>query len=96
MAKKSNTLGGRDVVVSCLGGHGVLWWFPGAPEIHHLVQIHETEDGQATVVAAIGTSFPSMEVWQYGGPAGPQLVYFSDATDNSEWDLYSPGVLGPQ
>lgn len=33
---------------------------------------------------------------QYGGPVDPQLIYFSDATDNSEWDLDSPGVLVPQ
>lgn len=41
MGKKSNALGGRDVVVSCLGGHGVLSWRPGVPGIHHLVQIQD-------------------------------------------------------
>ena len=94
-AKKSIALGGRDIIVSCLGGHGVLWWLPGVPEIHHPVQIHEGEDGQASVVAALGTSFPSMEIWQYGGPDGPQLIYFSDASDNSEFDLSSSGVPVP-
>jgi hypothetical protein len=30
-------------------------------------------------INGMGTQFPSLEIWQYGGPNGPQLVYYYDS-----------------
>ena len=37
--------------------------------------IQEDHAGVASVVSASGTSFPSFEIYQYGGPAGIARVY---------------------
>jgi hypothetical protein len=40
------------------------------------------QNGIAKVVSASGTVFPSYEVWQYGGPGGPNLVYHYSTNGN--------------
>jgi RHS repeat-associated protein len=65
---------------SCAVGHGVLTW---APPIY--TEITFNENG---TISARGTSFPSLEVWQYSEGRDPTLLHFWDAdaagTDGNE------------
>lgn len=60
--------------VSCSATNGLM---PFAPPIHTRVKI--TVSNRRTTVLAAGSRYPSLEVWRYGGPGGPQLAYFYDA-----------------
>ncbi len=58
-----------------------------APRFSYEVTINEAADGTATA-SVNGTDFPSLEVWQYGGPTGePQLLYYYDEEDQGPSDL---------
>lgn len=78
---KALSLGGRKITVSGAASDGLL--FGLAPEAYYRLRILETADGSARVVPMPGgeaTAFPSIEVWQYGGPgSGPRLIYTYDA-----------------
>jgi hypothetical protein len=69
-------LGGRKITVRCAGSDGLF--FGLAPEAAYVITILESANGVANVVSAHGTTFPSIEVWQYGGP-GPALLYHYNA-----------------
>jgi RHS repeat-associated protein len=75
---------GSSIDVSCSATNGLM---PFAPPIHTRVKINVV-DGHVSVVAA-GSRYPSLEVWQYGGSSGPQLVYFYDARSAAPIDLYT-------
>ena len=77
-AAKSRVASGRSFRVSCSGSIGAGFGF--APPIVTTLDILESETGMARVVLSRGTAYPSLEVWQYGGPGGaPNLLYFFDA-----------------
>ncbi len=95
------SVGNCDASQTPLGGHkdrqihldttatnGLL---PFAPPIQTSVTISEGPNG-AKSVNAWGTPYPSMELWQYGGPNGPTLIYHHEA-HGSPLGLYSPGPL---
>ncbi len=48
-----------------------------APDAGYDLTLVETPNG--VYLSGLGTSFPSLEVWQYGGPGGPTLIYHYDA-----------------
>jgi len=80
-----------DVRVSCTAYNGYSG-APGSPgPIGTQVQIYESE-GRVTV-SAFGTLYPSLEVWQYGGSARPQLLFFYDASAVDIWSLQQQGQL---
>ncbi len=66
----------RIFVVSGAASDGLLYGF--APPLQYNIAILEKPNGNA-VVSGLATAFPSLEIWQYGGANGPQLVYFYDA-----------------
>ena len=69
-------LSGRKIRASCTAWNGYAWLTQDSPLIYEFV-IRERPDGSAEMVSAYGTSFPSFEIYQYGGPTGqPELVYF--------------------
>ncbi len=71
---KTVPLSGRKISVSCTAWNG--WAFvTGDPPLSYRFVIREDQAGVASVVRASGTSFPSFEIYQYGGPAGIQRVY---------------------
>ncbi len=59
----------------CWASDGLL--FGLAPDAGYDLTLVETPNG--VYLAGLGTSFPSLEVWQYGGPGGPGLIYYYDA-----------------
>jgi RHS repeat-associated protein len=76
---KSNVLGdGRSLRAYSAAGIGVLPPY-SAPPILTDVRIEEDAYGNAFVSYAAGTPYPSLEVWQYGGSNGPQLLFYYDA-----------------
>jgi RHS repeat-associated protein len=84
---KSLPMGGRKFTASCSASDGLF--FGLAPYLHYFLAIAES-GGSAQVIAAFGTAFPSIEVWQYGGSGGPNLVYHYDskAAGSGLSDLY--------
>lgn len=48
-------------------------------------------------VNGLATQFPSLEIWQYGGPNGPQLIYFYDSqgAGTGPSNLFPPAPLMP-
>ena len=71
---KTVPLSGRKITVSCTAWNG--WAFiTGDPPFSYRFVIREDHAGVASVVSAYGTSFPSFEIYQYGGSAGTQRVY---------------------
>jgi RHS repeat-associated protein len=65
-------LGGRKVNFKCEAQNG--FYAPPWPLIYDFTLL-EGVNGTASVISARGTTFPSYEIWQYGGPKGPVLVY---------------------
>jgi hypothetical protein len=53
--------------------------------------IEEGANGQAFVVYAAGTAYPSLEVWQYGTAGGPYLLfsYNAQAAGTTALDLFT-------
>jgi RHS repeat-associated protein len=93
---KSKALeGGRLIAVGCVGRNGVLT-AGFVPAIYHTAFIIERADGRADA-SVFGTPYPSMEIWQYGGPGGaPRLVFYFDAVragTNPVTDLLYPWTL---
>jgi hypothetical protein len=76
-------LGGRKIRARCTGTNGFNT--PPWPLAYDFV-IREYANGAAEIVSAQGTSFPSFEIWQYGGPGGPRPVYLYK-TSGWLWDL---------
>lgn len=83
-------LGGRKVKLSTTATHGLI---PIAPPIQTSMTIIEGPNGEIDVKVS-GTPYPSVEVWQYGGPNGPQLIYHHVAQGGPS-SLYGPGPLPP-
>jgi RHS repeat-associated protein len=85
---KTIPLSGRKITAFCSGSDGLF--FGSAPYLDYFLAIAEM-GGSAQVVAAFGTAFPSIEVWQYGAAGGPNLVYHYDAkaAGTGLSDLYS-------
>jgi hypothetical protein len=79
---------GRQIFLDTTATNGLI---PFAPPIQTTVTINEGPNG-ATGVNVWGTPFPSLEIWQYGGPNGPQLIYDYRA-QGSPASLYSPRRL---
>ena len=71
-------LGGRKIHATCRASDGLL--FGHAPDAFYDFIIRENAQGEATVVSAYGTVFPSIEIWQYGRPGGPVPVYHYPTT----------------
>jgi hypothetical protein len=71
-------LGGRKIHATCRASDGLL--FGQAPDAFYDFIIRENAQGEATVVSAYGTVFPSIEIWQYGRPGGPVPVYHYPTT----------------
>ncbi len=82
--------GGRTISLRTTATQGLL---PFAPPIQTGVTIREGPNGEADV-KVWGTRYPSVEVWQYGGPGGPKLIYHHTA-QGTPIDLYFPGRLPP-
>lgn len=81
--QKARVLGGRDIAVTCSVSDGLLnagesSLLVQAPPVGYVFKIGE-RNGQAQVVSAFGTTYPSYEVWQYGN-GEPRLVYFYDSS----------------
>jgi hypothetical protein len=83
-------LGGRKIVVTCSGSDGLL--FGAAPYAGYGIKIVEV-GGVAHVIEAYGTAFPSIEVWQYGGAGGPELVYHYNSSGHGPSELGFPTPL---
>jgi hypothetical protein len=47
----------------------------GDPPLMYYFSIREDANGNATVIKAYGTPYPSFEVWQYGGPGAPTPLF---------------------
>jgi hypothetical protein len=71
---KALGLAGRKITVSCSAWNG-YWFLLNDPPLSYRFVIHEDQAGIARVVSAYGTSFPSFEIYQYGGSDGTQKVY---------------------
>jgi RHS repeat-associated protein len=72
-------LHGRKIHLRCAGSDG--WFFGAAPNAAYDITITESPSGISVIGSA--TQYPSIEVWQYGGPNGPRLLFSQDAS--SEW-----------
>jgi len=66
----SNILKGRLFMTACSASDGLFFGF--APPLSFAMTILESPNGSFEIVSAYGTSYPSVEVWQYGNgsPAG--------------------------
>ena len=84
VSTSSRVKGGRSIESTCSASNGFL---PGGPEISHLIQIAEDASGHASVTLIQTSEYPAMEVWQYGGPHGPQLIFYYPALEKSVLDL---------
>lgn len=85
--------GTRLLIATCGGSDGLA--FGAAPYARYVITILE-EDGVARVVQAEGTRFPALEVWQYGGPNGSQLLLdHQSAGTYGIWDLWEMASLVP-
>ena len=71
-------LGGRKIHATCRASDGLFFGY--APDAFYDFIIRENAQGEATVVSAYGTSFPSIEIWQYGRPGKPVPVYHYHTT----------------
>ncbi len=59
----------------CWASDGLL--LGAAPNAGYSLTLVETANG--VYVSGLASSFPSLEIWQYGGPDGPKLIYQYDA-----------------
>jgi hypothetical protein len=80
--------GGRTIGLQTTATNGLV---PFAPPIQTDVTIDEGPNGEANVRVS-GTPYPSVEVWQYGGPGGPRLIYHH-AAQGTPAGLFLPGPL---
>jgi RHS repeat-associated protein len=71
-------LHGRKTHLSCAGSDG--WLFGLAPNAAYDLTITDTASG--TTITGTATTYPSIEVWQYGN-GDPKLVFYQDA--RPEW-----------
>jgi RHS repeat-associated protein len=78
-------LHGRKINLSCAGSDG--WLFGLAPNAAYDLTITETASG--TTVTGTATTYPSIEVWQYGN-GDPKLVFYQDARPNWFTELPFP------
>lgn len=78
----------RQIFMDTTATHGILTF---GPPIQTTVTITEGPNGQ-TSVSVWGTSYPSIEIWQYGGPNGPKLIHHQGA-NGSPLSLYFPRRL---
>jgi len=86
MDTKAIPLGGRKIVVYCSGWNGILG--PSlSPPIQHVLTIIEDAVGNARVLRAVGSSYPSLEVWQYGG-SEPRLLLHASSSTETPLDLF--------
>lgn len=78
----------RAILAAGAASDGLL--FGAAPYARYNMTILERADGSAEVVTGEATPFPSLEVWQYGGPNGSELIYHYDAekAGTSALDLF--------
>jgi RHS repeat-associated protein len=79
-------LHGRKIHLFCGASDG--WFFGLAPNALYDLTILETPQG--TFVSGDATSYPSIEVWQYGGSGGPKLVFYQNAQSSWFTELIFP------
>ncbi len=78
--------GGRRIAVTCSASDALL--FGLAPPARYVLAIAESAQGEASVVSAWGTPFPSLEVWQYGRSPDPILVFAYNSGNHGPLDLF--------
>lgn len=81
------------IAAACEAWIGVLGQL--APPIYSYFVIQQSQNGKARILAASGTSYPSAELWQYGGPSGTQQLYHYDPQDygHTPLSLFVPQTL---
>jgi len=80
-------LGGRKIFLYCSGWNG--WLGPNfAPPIYYDAVIIEEANGDARVINYNRTSFPALELWQYGGSEKPRLLLNGLASPKGPSGLY--------
>lgn len=76
---QNRKLGGRKITLNLLVRNGIFGDL--APPAGYQMTIRENPDGTAEIVGWDASAYPSLEIWQYGGPAGvPNMLLHYDST----------------
>lgn len=80
------------VIETACGAYSGYHGLPGAPGDPIYTRLRIVESGGRVTVSALGTFYPSLEVWRYGS-GGPQLVFFYNGAAAGLSGLGSRGSL---